>query len=136
MITDAEVDRRRALELKEEKDELGLRPIDIYIDVELSNLGDYVEAEESLDNASFDKDMSKEVDDDEVVQVINDNDEGIDLSTENVVGGVNDDLSREQVIKSYNIELSNEVDEELCKEPAVVTEVLATDNEVSTDTKL
>ena len=43
-------------------------------------MGGYVEAEDSLDHASLDKQMSTEVDDDEGVQVTNDNDEGIDLS--------------------------------------------------------
>ena len=80
--------------------------------------------------------MSKDVDDDEVVLIINDNDEGIDLSTENVVGDVSDDLSTEQVIKSYNIDLSNEVDKELCKELKMVVEILAADKEVSTNIKV
>ena len=95
-----------------------------------------IKNEDSLDNTSLDKEMSKEVDDDEGVHVINDHDEGIDLSTENVVGNMNDDLSTEQVTKSYNTDLSNEVDKKLCKDPAVVVEVLAADKEVSTDTKV
>ena len=133
---DAEVDRRTVLELDEETNELGLGLIHIDINAELSNLDDYVEAEDSLDNTSLDKEMSKEVDDDEGVHVINDHDEGIDLSTENVVGNMNDDLSTEQVIKSYNIDLSNEVDKELCKELKMVVEILAADKEVSTNIKV